>query len=92
MYSPDAETLIRYLDAEIAVMVWLSVRNETGWYEWDADGNAHRLVPFEHVLVVNGYDDEGVHISDPGPGTYGFLDWNYFLSTWALKDSMMLSV
>jgi uncharacterized protein YvpB len=92
VYDPSAEALIRYLDAGIPVIVWASVRYEQGWYEWDEAGNRYKLVPYEHVFVVNGYDDEGVHISDPGPGTYGFLDWTYFLETWAIMDGMMLAV
>ena len=49
------------------MIVWLSVRYEPGWHDWDDSGSAYRLVPFEHVLVVMGYYDNGVYISDPGP-------------------------
>ena len=91
-YAPEAAVLIDYLDAGIPVIVWLSVQYETGWYEWDETGASYRLVPYEHVLVAMGYDDGGVYISDPGPGTYDYLDWDYFLRTWTIMDGMMLAV
>lgn len=91
-YGADSGTLTHYLDDGIPVIVWASVLYEPGWYEFDENGDSFKIVPFEHVFVVYGYDDFGVYISDPGPGNYNFLTWDYFLNTWAIMDGMMLAV
>ena len=46
----------------------------------------------DHVVVVNGYDDSGVYISDPAKGTYGFYDWDTFMWMWNVLDGMSLGV
>ena len=74
------------------MIVWASVRYEQGWYEYDDAGDAYKIVPFEHVFVVSGYDADGVYISDPGPGNYNYLTWDYFLGAWSIMDGMMLAV
>ena len=91
-YGADANTMTTYLDQGIPVIVWASVLYEPGWYEYDENGNAFKIVPFTHVFVVNGYDEGGVNIADPGTGTFDYLTWDYFLSTWAIMDGMMLAV
>ena len=91
-YDADADALTASLDAGIPVIVWLSVRYEEGWYEYDADGNPYKMVPYQHVLVAYGYDEGGVYVSDPGNGSYDYFDWNFFLDTWAIMDGMALAV
>ena len=91
-YGADANILTTYLDQNIPVIVWASVRYEQGWYEYDDAGEAYKIVPFEHVFVVYGYDDDGVYISDPGPGNYNYLTWDYFLGAWSIMDGMLLAV
>jgi uncharacterized protein YvpB len=91
-YDPDPNLLAAYLDDGVPVIVWISVFGDWGWQEWDDAGNEYRLVPYEHVVVANGYDDYGVWISDPGTGAYNELSWSYFLYAWELMDGMMLAV
>lgn len=91
-YGADASILTDYLDANIPVVVWASVRYEQGWYEYDGAGEAYKIVPFTHVFVVYGYDDGGIYISDPGPGSYDYLTWSFFLGAWSIMDGMLLAV
>jgi uncharacterized protein YvpB len=91
-YGADPNVLASYLDDGVPVIVWISVYGNWGWQEWDDWGGEYRIVPYEHVVVVNGYDDNGVWISDPGTGAYNQLSWSYFLYAWDLMDGMMLAV
>jgi len=91
-YDADPNLLAAYIDDGVPVIVWISVYGNWGWQQWDDYGNEYRLVPYEHVVVVNGYDDYGVSISDPGTGAYNELSWSYFLNAWSLMDGMMVAV
>lgn len=91
-YDADPNLLAAYIDDGVPVIVWISVYGNWGWQQVDDYGNEYRLVPYEHVVVANGYDDNGVWISDPGTGAYNQLSWSYFLYAWGLMDGMMLAV
>lgn len=91
-YEPTAAYLRSQLDAGRPVVVWISARGDTGFYEQDADGNSFKLVPYEHVVVAYGYDDAGVYISDPGSGVYTSYSWEWFIDAWTVLDGMSLSI
>ena len=91
-YEVDADLVRSQIDAGRPVIVWIATRGDTGFYEVDDEGNSFKLVPWEHVVVVYGYDDEQVYISDPGPGAYGTMSWGSFLEAWAVLDGMALTV
>jgi len=91
-YSADAGYLQAQLDAGHPTLVWFATRGDTSFYETDANGNSFKLVPYEHVVVVYGYDNGGVYISDPGNGAYGYLSWSWFLDAWSVLDGMALSI
>lgn len=90
-YDPRAETLMAQLDTGAPVVVWISTRGETGFYETDETGT-YRLVPYEHVVVAYGYDSGGVYISDPGNGSLTYYSWDWFLPAWSLMDGMALTI
>jgi LysM repeat protein/uncharacterized protein YvpB len=91
-YAVDANLLRSNIDAGRPVIVWIATRGDTGFYEVDDEGNSFKLVPWEHVVVVYGYDDVRVYISDPGPGAYDTMSWGSFLEAWAVLDGMALTI
>lgn len=91
-YGADGALLRAQIDAGHPVIVWIATRGDTGFYEVDSEGNAFKLVPWEHVVVVYGYDDEQVYISDPGPGAFIMMSWDSFLPAWSVMDGMALAV
>ncbi len=91
-YGADAEYLRSQINAGRPTIVWFATRGDTSFYETDANGNTYKLVPYEHVVVVYGYDEGGVYISDPGNGAYGYLSWSWFLDAWSVLDGMALSL
>lgn len=91
-YGADRGYLQSQIDAGHPTLVWIATRGDTGFYETDAEGNSFKLVPYEHVVVVYGYDDTGVYISDPGNASYQHMSWNWFLDAWSVMDGMALSI
>ncbi len=90
-YGADADLLRAQLDAGRPTIVWLAFWGDTGYYESDETGT-YKLVAGEHVGVAYGYDEGGVHFSDPGSGIYRYFDWASFLSMWSVMDGMSLAV
>jgi hypothetical protein len=45
-----------------------------------------------HVVLIYGYDDSGVYVSDPGNGQLKHWDWNTFEGMWGVMDGMALSI
>jgi uncharacterized protein YvpB len=90
-YDPRAEMLQAQLDAGAPVIVWISTRGDTGFYETDETGT-YKLVPYEHVVVAYGYDSRGVYISDPGTGVQTHYPWDWFLPAWSVMDGMALTI
>lgn len=80
------------LDAGSPVIVWLGLWGDLSFVEYAEDGTPFRLTPGYHVVVLHGYDDWGVSISDPGPGAYKSWDWDTFLHAWNVLDGMALAV
>lgn len=90
-YDPSQERIQSNLDAGRPVIVWIATKGETGFYADDATGR-YKLVPFEHVVVIYGYDESGVFVSDPGNGSLSHYGWGWFLPAWDVMDGMALTV
>jgi LysM repeat protein len=86
----DPSMLINHIDQGHPVLVWLAFQGDTGKVYKD-DGR-YTVFAGDHVVVVYGYDDDGVYLSDPAVGRYRFFDWDTFLSMWGTMDGMALAV
>ncbi|MDQ3442923.1 MAG: C39 family peptidase, partial [Chloroflexota bacterium] len=85
--------LTAQLDMGRPTLVWIGVRgDEYSFYEYTADGARYQLTQYMHVVVVYGYDEGGVHISDPGNGSLSYMDWGTFEWMWGVMDGMALAV
>jgi uncharacterized protein YvpB len=85
--------LTAQIDQGRPTLVWIGTRGDEGsFYEYTADGTRYQLTPYMHVVVVYGYDDGGVYISDPGNGSLSYLDWGTFEWMWGVMDGMALAV
>jgi uncharacterized protein YvpB len=85
--------LTAQIDMGRPTVVWIGVRGDAGsFYEYTADGSRYQLTPYMHVVVVYGYDDGGVYISDPGNGSLYWMDWGTFEWMWGVMDGMALAV
>lgn len=85
--------LMAQIDAGRPTLVWIGARGEAGsYYEWTADGSRYQLTPYMHVVVVYGYDDGGVYVSDPGNGQLTHWSWESFKGMWSVMDGMALAV
>ena len=85
--------LIAQLDLGRPNLVWIGARGDAGsFYDWTSDGTRYQLTPYMHVVVVYGYDEGGVYVSDPGPGGLTYWDWASFEWMWGVMDGMALSV
>ena len=85
-------TLQSRLDAGIPVIVWLALWGDMSFVEYTADGTPFRLTPGYHVVVLHGYDQWSVNISDPGPGILRTYDWDTFMAYWNVLGGMALAV
>lgn len=56
------------------------------------EGESFWLMPYEHTVVVYGYDEGGVLVADPGYGTYEYYSWTFFLNRWSYLGNMAMSV
>ena len=61
-------------------------------YQETYDGETFKLVPYEHAVVVYGYDGEGVYSMDVGDGGFYHTDWDSFLRRWSYFDQMTLLI
>lgn len=80
------------LDAGLPIIVWLGLWGDLSFVDYAGDGTPFRLTPGYHVVVLHGYDDWGVRISDPGPGIYRHYDWDTFTHFWNVLGGMALAV
>lgn len=90
-YDPSQERIQSNLDAGRPVIVWVATKGDTSFYADDATGR-YKLVPYEHVVVIYGYDETGVFVSDPGNGLFSHYGWDWFLPAWDVMDGMALTV
>jgi len=87
------DDLIYQLDLGRPTLIWIGARGDAGsFYEWTADGTRYQLTPYMHVVVIYGYDDAGVYVSDPGNGSLGHWSWGSLESMWGVMDGMALAV
>lgn len=87
----DSSVLTSLIDADVPVVVWLSLWGDLRQYE-ETDGVSYALVPGEHVVVAYGYDEGGVYVSDPAIGGSRYYAWGDFLYMWSVLDGMSLAV
>lgn len=81
------------IDQGRPTLVWIGARGEAGSFsDYAADGTRYQLTPYMHVVVVYGYDDAGVYVSDPGSGKLTHWSWALFKSMWSVMDGMALAV
>ncbi|MGH2532623.1 MAG: LysM peptidoglycan-binding domain-containing protein [Thermomicrobiales bacterium] len=86
----DPTMLINHIDQGHPVITWLAYWGNTGKV-YDDDGR-YTVFAGAHVVVVYGYDAEGVYVSDPATGRYRFWAWGDFLWMWETMDGMALAV
>jgi uncharacterized protein YvpB len=74
------------------VMVWVSAHTETGWATSyvTPDGQKIPVTPFEHTVIVTGYDASYVDILD-GNSTYQRLKVD-FLKSWGNLGNMAVTI
>ncbi len=75
------------------VMVWVVGNTELGYpvsYTASSTGNTTAVVPYQHTVVVIGYDSKGVIIQDGGM-KYS-RDWNTFLLSWGVLGNRAVYV
>ncbi len=65
---------------------------DQGFYEYADDGTSYKLTPGYHVVVAYGYDESGVHVSDPDIGDDRFYYWGDFMWMWNALGGMSLAV
>lgn len=88
----DADWLKTEINEGHPIVVWITagrdaVRN--GFYEYH-EGERFKLVPYEHAVVVYGYDGDGVYSMDVGSGGFFHTPWDSFLRRWGYFDNMAL--
>lgn len=88
--GPD--DLTAAIDNGTPVIVWLGMRGDQSHDEYTEDGTRYQVTAYMHVMVVYGYDDTGVYLSDPGNGGTRYYDWGTFTSMWDVIDGMGLIV
>ena len=86
----DAGALTARLDGGVPVAVWLGYFGDTAVTMDDA--GTYQVAPGTHVVVAYGYDEGGVHVSDPGSGSYRYLSWGEFMTMWGVLDGMALGI
>ena len=89
----DPAELKERIDRGQPVMVWMTegATQQNRFFEW-YQGERFTLVPHQHVVVVYGYDDENIYVSDPGTGQYAAYSWNAFINSWSQFDGMSMAV
>ena len=86
------------LKAEIAaghpVVVWMTGAARAGAriYKLDSTNMLYYLVPYEHAVVVYGYDSARVYTMDVGDGKFWGYGWAKFMRTWDLFNDMALAI
>ena len=86
----DTTQLKAHLDEGHPVVVWLAMWGDTGRvYE---DEGRYTVFAGSHVMTAYGYDSHGLYLSDPGTGSYRFIDWGTFVWMWGTIDGMSLAI
>lgn len=88
----DTGTLTSAIDNGTPVIVWLGMRGDLSHDEYTGDGTRYQVTAYMHVMVVYGYDEWGVYLSDPGSGGTLWYDWDTFNAMWGVIDNMGLVI
>ncbi|HEX2915104.1 MAG TPA: C39 family peptidase [Chloroflexia bacterium] len=91
LLAGGADALKQELALGRPVQVWTIAG--LGWgspFQTQIDGATVTLVAGEHSMVIYGYDQNGVYISDPSGGHYQ-ASWGSFLRSWSYFNYMALS-
>lgn len=86
----DPAALRARLDRGQPVLTWLGYWGDTGVVL--EDEGVYTVAAGMHVVVAYGYDEWGVHVSNPGRGTYDSYAWADFAAMWSVLDGMALAV
>jgi uncharacterized protein YvpB/LysM repeat protein len=86
----DGAELRRRLDGGRPVIVWLAYHGDTR--QRLNDEGTYSVAAGIHVVVAFGYDDVGVHLSNPATGSFERLPWAEFTSMWQVLDGMGLAI
>lgn len=90
-YSEGASSqLTAEIDAGHPVLVWLGLWGDTAQKLHD-DGD-YTVAAGDHVVVVYGYDNEGVYVSDPARDGANYYDWTTFTEMWQVLDGMSMAI
>lgn len=85
VYAYTQDALKGQIAAGKPVMVWVVGNVEIGYsvpYTPASTGHTTYVVPYQHTVVVTGYDKDNVYIQDGGL-RYS-RDWNTFLVSWGV--------
>lgn len=92
-YYGDRDDLERHLRAGRPTVVWLGMRGEGYSVDvWDPAGDRYQLTTYMHVMTAYGFDETGVHLTDPGQAVWQFYPWDEFMVMWNVMDGMALSL
>lgn len=88
------ERLKSEIDQGFPVVAWItSGRYSPRTEYWDKhEGESFKLVPYEHAIVVYGYDSDGIYSMDVGNGNHVHTEWDSFLMRWNYFGGMMLMI
>ena len=92
-YAYTEEALKAQISAGKPVMVWVVGNVELGYavpYTAASTGHTTYVVPYQHTVVVIGYDENGVTIQD---GALRYVrDWKTFLLSWGALGNRAIYV
>ena len=92
-YAYTEEALKAQISAGKPVMVWVVGNVEIGYavpYTAASTGHTTYVVPYQHTVVVIGYDENGVTIQD---GALRYVrDWKTFLLSWGALGNRAIYV
>jgi uncharacterized protein YvpB len=94
VFYGDSYRLKANIDAGYPVVVWLTMGRDVDRtiYRETHEGRTFKLVPYEHAVVIYGYDGEGVYSMDVSDGGFYYTDWDSFLRRWSYFDQMSLVI
>ncbi len=86
----DTSELKAHLDAGHPVVTWLAMWGDTGLVY--KDEGTYTVFAGAHVMTAYAYNDEGLFLSNPGNGSYLFMEWATFVWMWGTIDGMSMAV
>jgi len=89
-YATDATALTDRIDDGMPVIAWLG--DPAAGLQSFQDAGSYGVAPGMRALVVYGYDENGVYVSDPTAGEKTHLDWDSFMARWDVLDGMAMGI